>query len=65
MVHSQNLQESIFNVLNYIEKYLTMSKNYLPTAHPMLPEMGSQMIFLPIPSIPWQGGQVGAIHRGD
>ena len=43
-----------------------MSKNYLLTAHAMLPEMSSsQMIFLPIPSKPWQGGQVDAIHRGD
>ena len=25
---------------------------------------GFSFIFLPIPSKPWQGGQVGAIHRG-
>ena len=27
-------------------------------------ENGFSFIFLPIPSKPWQGGQVGAIHRG-
>ena len=42
-----------------------MFENYLSTAHAMLPGMGSHLIFLPIPSKPWQEAQVGAIHRGE